>query len=130
MQVKKRGIKLSDYNISREKYNELKYYCMQYNEKRQELQRGYGLRAVVNDGLPKGNMSGKPTEQAAVKHIMLQKDIELIEQTVIEAGPDIYPWLLKNVTEGIGYEYLNVPINRTDFYGARRYFFYLLSLKR
>ena len=36
--VRKRDMKLSDYNISRAKYNELKYFCMQYEEKKRELQ--------------------------------------------------------------------------------------------
>ena len=33
----RRDIKLSDYNISRAKYNELKYFCIQYAEKKQKL---------------------------------------------------------------------------------------------
>lgn len=39
-QDKKRDMKLSDYNISRAKYNELKYFCMQYAEKRENLKKG------------------------------------------------------------------------------------------
>ncbi|MCD7998982.1 MAG: hypothetical protein LUH21_17310 [Clostridiales bacterium] len=128
--VRKRDMKLSDYNISRAKYNELKYFCMQYEEKKKELHKGYGLGAVVNDGMPKGNTPGNPTERVAIRNTMLQNDVELIEQTAMEADPDIYQWLLKNVTEGIGYDYLAVPMNRTDFYCSRKYFFYLLSQKR
>lgn len=128
--IRKRDMKLSDYNISRAKYNELKYFCMQYNEKKQELHNGYGLNAVVNDGLPRGNTSGNPTERTAIRNATLQRDVELIEQTVLEADPDIYQWLLKNVTEGTPYEWLNVPVGRRQFYEARRYFFFLLSQKR
>ena len=128
--VRKRDMKLSDYNISRAKYNELKYFCMQYDEKQQELHRGYGLGAVISDGMPKGNLPGNPVARAAIHNAMLQADIELVEQTVIEAGADIYQWLLKNVTEGIGYDYLDVPMCRSDFYGVRKYFFYLLAQKR
>ena len=40
----RRDIKLSDYNISRAKYNELKYFCIQYAEKKQKLQDAYGLK--------------------------------------------------------------------------------------
>ena len=126
----KRDMKLSDYNISRAKYNELKYFCMQYEEKKQELHRGYGLGAVINDGMPKGNMPGNPVERTAIHNAMLQTDIELIEQTAMEADADIYQWLIKNVTEGIPYEWLNVPTGRRQFYESRRYFFYLLSQKR
>lgn len=128
--VRKRDMKLSDYNISRAKYNELKYFCMQYEEKKQELHKGYGLGAVVNDGMPKGNLAGNPTERVAIQNAMLQADIELIEQTAMEADADIYQWLLKNVTEGTPYEWLNVPAGRRQFYESRRYFFYLLSQKR
>lgn len=128
--VRKRDMKLSDYNISRAKYNELKYFCMQYEEKKQELHRGYGLGAVINDGMPKGNMSGNPVERTAIHNAMLQTDIELIEQTAMEADADIYQWLIKSVTEGIPYEYMDVPLSRTKFYDSRRYFFYLLAQKR
>lgn len=121
--VRKRGMKLSDYNISRAKYNELKYFCMQYEEKKQELHRRYGLGAVINDGMPKGNMPGNPVERTAIHNAMLQTDIELIEQTAMEADADIYQWLIKNVTEGIPYEWLNVPRGRKQFYESRRYFF-------
>lgn len=57
----RRDIKLSDYNISRAKYNELKYFCIQYAEKKQKLQNAYGLKATVNDGMPKSNLSGDST---------------------------------------------------------------------
>lgn len=128
--VRKRDMKLSDYNISRAKYNELKYFCMQYNEKKQELHKSYGLKSTVNDGIPKGNLPGNPVERTAIRNVMLRADVELIEQTAMEADSEIYPWVLKNVTEGLPYEYMDVPINRTDFYCIRKYFFYLLSLKR
>ena len=63
-----RDMKLSDYNISRAKYNELKYFCIQYAEKKQKLQNAYGLKAVVNDGMPKGNLSGDATAQEGKRH--------------------------------------------------------------
>lgn len=129
-QIRKRDMKLSDYNISDAKYTELRFFCVQYGEKKWELDHGYGLGAVINDGMPKGNSTGNPTEQRAIRNAMLQKDLELIEQTAMEADPDIYQWLMKNVTERIPYEQLDVPMNRTDFYSTRKYFFYLLSLKR
>ncbi|MBC5710984.1 hypothetical protein H8S75_23895 [Hungatella sp. L12] len=128
--VRIRDMKLSDYNISRAKYNELKYFCMQYEEKKREIHNSYGLGAIVSDGMPKGNIPGNPTEHAAIRNAMLQSDVELIEQTAMEADSDMYQWLLKNVTEGIPYEWLNVPRGRRQFYEARRYFFYLLAQKR
>ena len=130
MDVKKRDMKLSDYHISRARYNELKYFCMQYYEKKQKLAHAYSLPEIKSDGQPKGNLVGNPTESQAIDNMKLQKEIELIEQTAKEADEEISEWLLMNVTEGIAYEYLDVPKNRTDFYSARKYFFYLLSLKK
>lgn len=64
-----------------------------------------------------------------------QKGIEfgkcrLIEQTAIEADPETYDLLLKNVTEGISYEYMAIPRGRRQFYMRRRKFFWLLSERR
>ena len=103
---------------------------MQYDEKKKKLQRGYGLAAVDNDGQPKGNLPGNPTEQEALRRAMLQQDIDTIEQTAIEADDRIYPHILKNVTEGIPYEWMDIPCGRRQFYEVRRYFFYLLAQKR
>lgn len=128
--VRKRDIKLSDYNISRAKYNELKYFCMQYGEKKQELYKNYGVGSSASDGLPKGNLPGNPTERTAIRNLSLKKDIDLIEQTAMEADSEIYNWLIKNVTEGIPYEFMQVPLSRTKFYDSRRYFFYLLAQRR
>lgn len=102
MGFRKNGIKLKDYGISRNKYNELKYFCMQYAEKKQEAGSN-GLR---------------------------RREIEQIEQSAMEADGDIYGYLLKNVTEGIPYEYMDVPCGRRQFYEARRTFFILLARKR
>lgn len=128
--VNKRNMRLSDYNISREKYNELKYFCMQYGEKKQEIQRSKGLKAIVNDGLPRGSETGNPTENTAVRNVMLQADLDMITDTIKEADAEIYPWLFKNITEGIPYEWMDVPKGRKQFYESRRYFFYLLAQKR
>ena len=129
-QICTRDMKLSEHNISRAKYNELKYFCMQYHEKKRKLENAYGLKATVNDGMPKGNTSGDSTAQDAVRNAMLQDDLRLIEETARKAAPEIYKWVLKNVTEGTPYEWMDVPVGRRQFYEYRRYFFYLLAQKR
>lgn len=128
--IRIRNIKLSDYHISPAKYHELRYFCMQYQEKKHELSHAYGLKAGAGDGMPKGNGISKPTEQRAIRNVMLRSDIELIEETAREAAPELYPYLLQNVADGMKYEYMDVPAGRRQFYEARRYFFYLLAQKR
>lgn len=57
-------------------------------------------------------------------------EVKLIEQTAIAADPVIYPYILKSVTQGIKYEYMDAPCGRRQFYEARRVFFALLAEKR
>lgn len=111
--LKKRDLKLSDHNVTTKKYNELRYFCLQYGDKRRELERIHGA-------------GGK--EIPRVRKI--KEEIELIEQTALEADPELYKWTLKSVTEGIPYENMDVPAGRRQFYETRRYFFFLLAQKR
>lgn len=129
--VRKRDIKLSDYNISRAKYNELKYFCMQYGEKRQELHKNYGLGSVSSDGLPKGNLPGNPTEKTAIRNSILKKRYRFNRANGNGSRfRNLSMAYKKNVTEGIPYEFMPVPLSRTKFYDSRRYFFYLLAQRR
>ena len=125
MEIRKRDMKLSDHNISRDKYNELKYFCLQYWQKKQEIDRNYGIDGFSQDGMPRGTSSSNPTEKKALRIAQLKR-----EQTAMEADAEIYPWILKNVTSGVPYEYMDVPMGRKKFYEARRYFFFLLAQKR
>ena len=75
-------------------------------------------------------VTGDSTAQEAVRNAMMQEDIQLIEKTARKASPEIYKWILRNVTEGTPYEWMDVPVGRRQFYEYRRYFFYLLAQKR
>ena len=74
----------------------------------------------MNDGMPKSNLSGDSTAQEAVRNAMMQEDIQLIEETARKASPEIYKWILRNVTEGTPYEWMDVPVGRRQFYEYRR----------
>lgn len=125
-----RDVSLNKYGISKWKYRELKYFCLQYNEKKQKAQDIIGLHGMINNGMPKSTLVNLPVENQALKLTSLDDDIKLIEQTALEAAPDICQCIIKSVTEGITYEYMAVPCGRKQFYEARRKFFYLLSQKR
>lgn len=127
--MKDRDLKLDRYNISGNRYRELKYFCRQYREK-QSL-----LRSITEIGSPplSGGGSGKlsdKTASTAIRRAELQRDLELIEQTAIEADAEIYTYILSNVADGVPLEYLGIPVGRRKFYEARRKFFYLLSKKK
>ena len=127
---RRRNLKLNDFNIDSDQYHELFYFCKRYKARELEINSLRGLTAPCMDGMPKGNRTGSQTEFKAIKIDKLRKENELIEQSAIEADPYIYQYILKNVTEGISYEYMKVPKGRAQFYNSRRLFFKILSEKR
>lgn len=126
-----RDLNLDTYNISGNRYRELKYFCRQYREKQSRLRSMTEIGSPAFDG--NGGGSGRTSDRTAdtaIKRAELQKDLELIEQTAIEADAEIYQYIISNVVDGVPWEYMGVPMGRRKFYETRKKFFYLLSEKR
>ena len=127
--MKDRDLKLDEYNISGNRYRELKYFCRQYREK-QSL-----LRSITEVGSPPicggggGRLSDK-TASTAIRRTELQRDLEMIAQTAVAADAEIYTYILSNVADGVPWEYLGVPYSRATFYRRVRKFFWLLDKKK
>ena len=51
----------------------------------------------------------KPVERIVEERMMLEMKIRMVESAAYEAANDLYEYLLKGVTQGVGYEMLNVP---------------------
>ena len=125
-----RNMSYEDYGISKERYLELKNFCLQYDQKKEKI-RYDGSSAIRYDGMPHAQNTGNPTEREAIRNIMNRRDCEMIEQAAMETSAVLYPYILLSVSTGLPYEYLgNVPICDKDFYGYRRLFFHHLDLKR
>ena len=127
--MKDRDLKLDEYNISGNRYRELKYFCRQYREK-QSL-----LRSITEVGSPPicgggGGRLADKTASTAIRRTELQRDLEMIEQTAVEADAEIYTYILSNVADGVPWEYLGVPYSRATFYRRVRKFFWLLDKKK
>lgn len=129
-----RSMNWDDYGISRHRYEELKAFCLQYEEKKAKINRG--ISSVANDGMPKGNLKPDIIENTAIRNVIYQKDCEIIEQAAIAAGGDIgiHQYILKSVTNDLSYNFVEydeklgrIPVGRTDFYGYRRLFYYYLD---
>lgn len=130
MQRKKRvrDYTWEDYGISTFRYRELKNFCLQYDEKKSKIK--YGIKAVANDGMPRGSGGGNPVESVAMENIMNERDCRMIEEAAIATNPSIWKYLLKSVTHDLPFEMIEyddefgkIIVNRTDFYGYRRLFF-------
>lgn len=127
---KQKDLNLDKYKISKYRYRELKYFCLQYDEKKQRLAALRGLGAVTYSNEPHGNGISNPTAAKAERVQQLVQDIEMIEQTAMEVDSVNYDSLLANVTAAnLPYEYLSTACGRRQFYENRRKFFYLLDKK-
>lgn len=122
-----------DYGISRNRYKELQAFCLQYDEKKSKINRG--INAVANDGMPKGNFKKNTLEMNAIRNVIYQRDCEMIEQAAVAASSEIYPYIIKSVTNDLSFPFIEydeklgrIPIGKTDFYGYRRLFYHYLDL--
>ena len=127
--AKERDLQLSEYDISNNRYRELKYFCRQYREKKK------GLLSMTELSSPKfggkgGDIFSDRTANIAMKRAKLSAEIQMIEQAALEADGELYKYILKNVTDGITYEYLDIPFSRSGFYVLRKRFFSILDKKR
>ena len=127
-----RNITWDDYGISKHRYQELKAFCLQYEEKKNKIR--YGLLAVQSDGQPRAHNTGSQVENQAIENANYQKECAMIEEAAVRADPGIWKYILKSVTLDLSYELVEydekegkIPMCRNDFYGTRRKFFAILD---
>ena len=99
------------------------------NEKKYEISKHRFIEGSRSSG-----ESGSATEHLVIRRMKLRERCELIEQTAIEADPDLYPYILEGVTaEYASYKYLRqvkeIPCGKNMYYDRRRKFYWLLSKK-
>ena len=130
-----RPINEKKYEISKHRFWELYHYCMQYNEWKDELKyKNDTVKSIGITDMPLNRNTSDATAKLAERRVELQRKCELIEQTAIEADPDICQYIIKSVTNDyVSYKYLkqvmNIPCGKDMFYDRRRKFYYLMSRK-
>ena len=128
--------KKNKYWINKNRYYELKYFCLQYPlwKKAYELLDGlkicsYDLMVFPNSGLP-----GDPTGRCVDERSLYFERMRLVEDAARDADPYLASYILKAVTEGRSYTYLEsileIPCSRDTYYDRYRRFFWLLDQKR
>ena len=120
----------SPYYISKHRYLELKHFCLQYPEWKEEINKinWYGR---AGDGRS-SDISDRVSTLAAFREKFLRQ-MEIVEQTALNADGDIYEWILKSVCYGVSYNDLRtagIPCSKDYFYDRYRRFFYLLDRVR
>ena len=126
--------KKSEWNITKHEFYTAYHYALQYDDWKNMIEAESNLSAIVQSGMPHGSGTSDPTYTKALKISEYRDKMRLIEETVREAGEEIYIWLLCAVTnENCTFNYLstkmNIPCGQTYYYDKRRKFYYLLSKK-
>lgn len=110
-------INYEKYGISKERYEELRAFCLQYKEYKTRLRK---LKSGV-----------LLCSSAETEIKILEEKITTIEKCVKQVCnslPGVYYALLRNVTEHkCGYEMVLPPMSKNSFYKLRKDFFVLLN---
>lgn len=124
------------YWLPKQRFLTVYHHCLQYPEWKVEinvLRASLGIGGVNYDGMPHGNGISDPTSSAAIRLADLAAKMKQLEDTVRDAAPDIYRWLLQGVTEDRPFWYLHdqegMPLERDAYYERRRRFYYLMAQK-
>lgn len=127
--------KKNKYWIDKNRYYELKYFCLQYPfwKKAYAAIDGFSKHSLEIIGIQPGLHSDPTARCVEAKELYLRK-ISTVEQAAIEADAELYVYILQAVTEGLSYEMLKVrleiPCSRDTFYDRYRKFFWLLNKAR
>lgn len=119
------SLKLEKYGIDRQRYEELRAICRQYDKYRQmdaKIHRGeYDRPEGGNSAWKKSD----PTGNAAIWQASNRyaQRVRAIEEAARAASPALARYIIQNVARGKTYEKLTPPCGRRQFIEAKRRFF-------
>ena len=120
------------YYISKHRYYELKHFCLQYDEmknQRKELEGYLKSKSIIK--LDEKNPDNSPVEKLAEAHLYLDQRIKLIEHIALLTDSVIGSYVFKAVTKGYSFNYMkmrmDIPCEKDMYYDRYRKFFWLLS---
>lgn len=124
------------YWISKHRYYELKHFCLQYPEWKKTYSElcDECLPLSMIETISTDNLPSDPTIQRSIKKAFYAERLKLIEKIALEADACLHDYIIKGVTEGRSYTYLNtvmgIPCGKDMYYDRYRKFFWLLSESR
>ena len=116
---------ISLYDISKERYRELLYFCRQYKDWKAELDATEdALQSPCLSGMPRSGKISDTTGSLAVTRANLSHKCQMIEDAAREANPEMQ-W---RIIASVAYPLKEKPSK--ELAAARRIFFYILDKKR
>ena len=121
--------------ITKERYQELLYFCRQYPTWKSDASSMLGAKAIWNDGMPHGNRKSDPVVQAVERREKLMAKMALVEECAKTISDGAwYAAMMQHVCYGKTYEQMDSTLmptsNSNEFYRQRRLFFELLNQKK
>lgn len=125
--------KKKEYWLPKHRHLELVHFCLQYPGWKADLNTLDGFS--LSSRLPEvwtGNtgLTSKPVERIVEKRLEISERIAMIEKAAEEAAFDLSSYLIRGVTEGIGYDALGIPCCKDVYYRIYRRFFWILDKAR
>ncbi len=126
--------KKNPYWIPKQRYYELKHFCLQYPawKKMRAMLMGVNGRPV-KEFIFTGEIDD-PTARCAEKMAYFSERIGMVELVAMETDAVLGVYILKGVTRGISYDILrmkeNIPCSKDVYYELYRRFFWLLDEAR
>ena len=126
------------WTISRERYAELRAFCLQYPKWKVEVVDAVDLSSPKMDGMPRSTDPGDPTERAVERRERLLHKIGLVEGCACDVWNGAWTKaLILNACNGMSWEVIRdlhpealKNSDRTHFFTARRLFFKLLDERK
>lgn len=122
------------YWISKSRYYELKYFCLQYDEWRTKYNTLGNISIPSVQSSEHSSNVSTPTENVAILRTLYFNKMKLIEDTAKETDSELYEYILKAVTQELSFTYLStvmaIPCSKGTYYDRYRKFFWLLDKKK
>ena len=121
--------------MNRMRYQELKYYCYQYHDWKNEikaLNKDLGPNGVSYDGMPHVGGTSSAVERKALRLCLLQQKIDMVDEAARKASLELQRFILAYCTNpDMTFRHLEVvehiPCSQATFYRIRASFFRELS---
>lgn len=124
--------KKSKYYLTKNRFYELKYFCLQYKDWKLYLDSiDCGTHSRALTPYPRSTDVHSLVEEVAIRRDFYERRIALVESICKSTDPYIWRYLLKAVTEEVSYTYLktymNIPCGKDYYYDRYRKLFWLLD---
>ena len=113
---------MKEYELSRDRYKELKHFCLQYHDMKDALEK-------LNEQIIFTHKYD-PTAYLAIKRNDYSQAIKLIETTAFETEKFLGGYILKSISEDISFSSLEIPCPKYIYDYLREKFFWLLSERK